>query len=78
MISINQPPPNWGLVADRYATRFLTPKDTATHFKHIIHRAIFTHVRRCGDEACARGVQGPGAARLHSIEQKAGVRCMLK
>eukprot|EP00962_Isochrysis_galbana_P013823 scaffold3942_cov123-Isochrysis_galbana.AAC.4 len=46
MVSINQPPPNWGIVADRYATRFLTPKDSATHFEHITHRAIFTRNRK--------------------------------
>jgi len=40
MASINQPPPNWEIVADRYTTRFLTPKDSATHFKHITHRGI--------------------------------------
>jgi hypothetical protein len=40
MISIKQTPPDWAIVADRYATRFLTHKDAATHFKHITHRAM--------------------------------------
>jgi hypothetical protein len=46
MISIKQTPPDWTIVADRYATRFLTHKDAATHFKHITHRAIFTRNRK--------------------------------
>jgi hypothetical protein len=39
---IRQPPPNWEEVADRYTTRFLTPRDGATHFKLITHRALYT------------------------------------
>jgi hypothetical protein len=46
MIRIKQIPPDWAIVADRYATRFLTHKDAATHFKHITHRAIFTRNRK--------------------------------
>jgi hypothetical protein len=46
MLSIKQTPPDWAIVADRYATRFLTQKDSATHFKHITHRAIFTSNRK--------------------------------
>jgi hypothetical protein len=34
--------PDWNIIADRYATRFLTPRDAATHFKHITHKALFT------------------------------------
>jgi hypothetical protein len=45
MISIKQAPPDWTIVADRYAARFLTHKDAATPFKHITHRAIFTRNR---------------------------------
>jgi hypothetical protein len=38
--------PYWAIVADRYAARFLTQKDAATHFKHITHRAILTRNRK--------------------------------
>jgi hypothetical protein len=33
MESIRQPPPNREIVAEIYTTRFLTPRDGATHFK---------------------------------------------
>jgi hypothetical protein len=46
MISIKETPPDWTIVADRYATRFLTHKDAAIHSKHITHRAIFTRNRK--------------------------------
>jgi hypothetical protein len=46
MVSIKQTPPDWTIVADRCAARFLTHKDAATHFKHITHRAIFTRNRK--------------------------------
>jgi hypothetical protein len=34
------------IASHRYATRFLTHKDAATHFKHITHRVIFTRNRK--------------------------------
>jgi hypothetical protein len=49
MENIKQPSPNWEIVADRYTTRFLTPRDGATHFKHITHRALYTRNRNPSD-----------------------------
>jgi hypothetical protein len=54
MITINQTPPDWSVVAERYATRFLTLKDGATHFKHTRHRAIFTRNRLSGNNKADR------------------------
>jgi hypothetical protein len=47
MGSTKQTPPDWAIVvADRYATRFLTHTDAATHFKHITHKAFFTRKKQ--------------------------------
>jgi hypothetical protein len=43
--ALQKAPPDWNIIADRYATRFLTPRDAATHSKHITHRALFTRNR---------------------------------
>ena len=39
-------------VGARYNLRLLTPKDWSSHFKNVLHRALWTKSRRPGDAMC--------------------------